>query len=350
MLGSAGGLMLCDTTGKHHGAQQHLSGEHFALDQDNMTISERGAVLALVSATQKANREWYLTASIVAKAGSALRLLAGDWQSLDEQLQVADLLRFIEPGDHEKYMQMVLDQETKGVTCLTVLDAAYPANLRRIYNKPPFLFVKGELVDTDRKAIAIVGTRKASDEGLKRARKLARELADRGVTVLSGLALGIDTAAHTSTLEAGGRTVAVIGTGIERVYPKENKTLAERVVRHGAVVSQFWPDAPPTKYSFPMRNVVMSGMSVGSVVIEASYTSGAKMQARLALDHGKRLFLIRSLVMQETWAQRYAERPRVTVVDGIDDVLRVVDAELDGMEDVAPNSDDEDRSQLNLFE
>lgn len=313
----------------------------------NVDIRERAAVLTLVSATKN---EWYMTAALIANAGSALRLLNRDWSSPEEQVRASDLLSRVKEGDLDRYVELIHEHEERGTRCITVLDENYPTNLREIYNKPPFLFVKGELLDSDRKAIAIVGTRKASADGLKRARKLARELADRDVTVLSGMALGIDTAAHTEALEAGGRTVAVIGTGIDRVYPKENVALADRIAEHGAIVSQFWPDAPPTKYSFPMRNVVMSGMSVGSVVIEASYTSGAKMQARLALDHGKRLFLVRSLVMQEPWAQRYVEKRGVTVVDSVMDVVRVLDAYEAGDTNGIVSTEEPERGQQTLFE
>ena len=114
----------------------------------------------------------------------------------------------------------------------------------------------------------------------------------------------------------------MMGTGINTIYPKQHSELAERIVeRGGALVSQFWPDAPPTKWSFPMRNAVMSGMAIGTVVIEASKTSGAKMQARLALEHGKRLFLLRSLVLREEWAQRYAANPATTIIESVDDVV-----------------------------
>jgi DNA processing protein len=144
------------------------------------------------------------------------------------------------------------------------------------------------------------------------------------VTVLSGLARGIDATAHQAALDAGGRTVAVMGTGIDRIYPAEHQSLAEDIVRSGALVSQFWPDAPPTKVSFPLRNVVMSGMAIGTVVVEASETSGARMQARLALEHGKRLFLVGSLVMHEDWAKRYAARPGTMAVDSVEDILDVL--------------------------
>ncbi len=207
---------------------------------------------------------------------------------------------------------------------VTVLDDDYPANLRLIFNLPPFLFVRGKLRRDDARSVAVVGTREASPEGLRRAGKLAALLVERKVTVLSGLARGIDTAAHQATLAAGGRTIAVLGTGILRTYPPENEELAERIVERGALVSQFWPDQSPARFTFPRRNVVTSGMGQGTVVIEASSTSGAKMQARLALEHGKQVFLLKTLVTTQPWAQKYVARGAVEVgdVDAIVDRLR----------------------------
>jgi DNA processing protein len=213
-------------------------------------------------------------------------------------------------------------RDQSGARLVTVLDRnEYPSNLRVIPSPPPFLFYRGELRRDDARSVAVVGTREATDAGRLRARHLAERLATDGVTVISGLAKGIDTAAHTATLMTGGRTIAVIGTGILRTYPKENAALADQVAEHGAVVSQFWPDSPPTRYSFPMRNAVMSGISQGTAVIEASATSGAKMQARLALEQGKRAFLMASLVTQEDWAQRYLRRGAIEV-SSVEDVLR----------------------------
>jgi DNA processing protein len=201
-------------------------------------------------------------------------------------------------------------------------------NLRKIYNRPPFLFVRGRLDLSDERSVAVVGTRQASPEGRQQARHLSEELVGRDVTVVAGLALGIDTAAHVAALDSGGRTVAVMGTGIDRVYPAENRSLAEAIPAHGALVSQFWPGTPPRRENFPLRNVVTSGIAMGTVVVEASSTSGAKMQARLALEHGKRLFLVEPLVLHEEWAQRYARRPGATVVTSVDDVVAILDAEV----------------------
>jgi DNA processing protein len=241
------------------------------------------------------------------KALAALAAAAGD---LTERQRVIE--------------QMLASIEADGVRFTTVLDDDYPTNLRTVYNLPPFLFYKGTLRPDDVRSVAVVGTRAPSPKGIDRAERMARLLVEAGVTVLSGLARGIDTAAHRACLDAGGRTIAVLGSGIRRVYPSENAELADRIADSGAVVSQFWPDSAPATYNFPRRNVVTSGMSQGTVVIEATATSGAKMQARLAIEHGKQVFLLHSLVTEREWAQRYLQRPRVHEVFDVADILRLL--------------------------
>lgn len=210
-----------------------------------------------------------------------------------------------------------------GARLTTVLDADYPANLRLVPNLPPFLFYRGALADTDARAVAVVGTRKASELGLRRAGRMARGLAEHGIVVTSGLAAGVDAAAHTATLDAGGRTLAVMGTGITKpVYPAQNRGLADRILAAGgALISQFWPTSPAATWSFPRRNITMSGMSLGSVVIEASSTSGAKMQARIAAEHGKQVWLLRSLADTQEWAAKMLADGRASRVDDLSDVL-----------------------------
>lgn len=290
---------------------------------DRAPLSERAAVLALVAATEG---EWYRTAALIEDAGSAVKVIQHDWAEfeavdVDEATALANRVR---DADVRRYEAMIERYESRGVRVVTVLDPDYPTNLRHIYNHPPFLFVRGELSEADNRAVAVVGTREASPDGLAQATTLARGLAEHGVTVLSGLARGIDSAAHRAALAAGGRTVAVMGTGIDRIYPKENEDLAAEILTSGAQVSQFWPTAPPTKFSFPLRNVVMSGMAIGTVVVEAGATSGARLQARHALEHGKRLFLVRSLVLHEEWARRYADRKGTMVIDSVEEVLDVL--------------------------
>lgn len=204
---------------------------------------------------------------------------------------------------------------------VTVLDDDYPANLRLIPNLPPFLFYRGDLREEDARSVAVVGTREASDLGIERAARMSRLLAQRDVTVVSGLARGIDTAAHRAALEAGARTIAVFGTGITQCYPAENRGLAEEITASGALVSQFWPSRSGGRDSFPRRNVVTSGISQGTVVIEASSTSGAKSQARIAIEHGKKVFLVHSLVTSQPWARDYVDRRGAIEVADVDEVV-----------------------------
>ena len=207
----------------------------------------------------------------------------------------------------EEFVQEQLDAAGRhGAALTTVLDEDYPVNLRLVPDAPPFLFYRGALVPADARSAAVVGTRKASQDGVSRAARMARGLAEAGITVVSGLAAGIDTAAHTATVDGGRRTVAVVGTGIAMpTYPAQNTALAERIVAGGgAVVSQFWPTDPPSRWRFPARNITMSGFSQGTVVVEASSTSGAKMQAQAAYRHAKTVFLLRSLAAAQPWAQQ----------------------------------------------
>lgn len=210
--------------------------------------------------------------------------------------------------------------EQAGIRMVCVLDAEYPSNLRMIHQHPPVLFMRGTGDERDTTSVAVVGTRQPTPRGIDQARQLATGLATSGIPVISGLAAGIDTAAHTAALEAGGRTVAVIGTGIDRVYPAQNADLQEDIAAKGLVISQFLPGSPPTKASFPMRNAVMSGYALATVVVEAAQRSGARIQARLALQHGRHVFLMRSL-LEHDWARDYAQRPGVTVVETADDVF-----------------------------
>ena len=291
--------------------------------------SEEAALLALTEAATAQKIHWYVVADLIETAGSARGIVERSFSSydLDDMATASALADELSSEVIERWeakLDEVLDAET---WLVTVLDEQYPSTLRRIYNRPPFLFVRGTLDTLDERSVAVVGTRRASPEGLAQARRLATELAGLGVTVVSGLARGIDSEAHTAALEAGGRTLAVMGTGIDGVYPKENANLARRIAAEGALVSQFWPGAPPRAQNFPLRNVVSSGIAMGTVVVEASGRSGARMQARLALEHGKRLFLVKPLVLQEDWARQYATRPGTTVVESVDDVLSVIDRE-----------------------
>jgi DNA processing protein len=233
-------------------------------------------------------------------------------------------------GDVETAAADLERWERAGIRMVSVLDAEYPSNLRMIHQRPPVLFLRGANDKRDATSVAVVGTRQPTAYGIEQARQLATGLVARDIPVISGLAAGIDSAAHTAALASGGRTVAVIGTGIDRAYPSQNAALQDEIATKGLVISQFLPGSPPTKVSFPMRNAVMSGYALATVVVEAAYRSGARMQARLALQHGRHVFLMRSL-LEHDWARDYAQRPGVTVVDNADNVF-------DGLQRLASES------------
>jgi DNA processing protein len=171
-------------------------------------------------------------------------------------------------------------------------DAEYPAALRAVDLPPPFLLVRGELRREDGLAVAIVGSRQGSAYGLRVAERLGADLGARGVTVVSGLARGVDTAAHRGTLGAGGRTVAVLGSGVDVVYPPENRRLAAEIMGAGAVVSQFPMGTAPLPHHFPARNRVIAGLTLGTVVVEAAERSGALITARLAGELGREVYAV----------------------------------------------------------
>ncbi len=171
-------------------------------------------------------------------------------------------------------------------------DAAYPAMLREIYDPPIVLYVKGSLSEKDKNAVAMVGSRQTTHYGIETARKLAYQLAYVGVTVVSGGARGIDTAAHQGALQAKGRTVAVLGNGINIVFPPENRELFERIAAQGAVVTQFPFNRKADKQTFPIRNRIVAGMTLGTLVVEANAASGALITANFATEYGRQVFAV----------------------------------------------------------
>ncbi len=179
-----------------------------------------------------------------------------------------------------------------GCHVLTQEDNAYPSSLREIYDPPTVLYVRGEIQSVDHRGVAIVGSRLTTPYGMDCGRKFAMQLAFAGVTVVSGGARGIDTAAHQGALKAGGRTIAVLGTGINIVFPHENAALFEQIAACGAVVTQFPFNRPPDKQSFPIRNRIVAGMTLGTLVVEANLTSGALITANMAVDCGRQVFAV----------------------------------------------------------
>jgi DNA processing protein len=190
------------------------------------------------------------------------------------------------------WVHRILDQvQQKGYQLITLQHPQYPLLLRHIADPPPLLYVYGCL-QPDADFMAVVGSRRCTGYGRNTTDQLCGQLASRGVTVVSGMARGIDTAAHKGALGAGGRTVAVLGTGLNRVYPAENLKLFHQIAENGAVISEFDLDARPDPHHFPQRNRIISGMSLGTVVVEAAQRSGSLITARLAAEQGREVFAV----------------------------------------------------------
>ena len=186
-----------------------------------------------------------------------------------------------------------------GCQVITLYDAAYPPHLKQIDTPPLVLYVKGKLVPEDALSISFVGSRNAKDYGRKVSYRLSYQIAQRGLTVVSGFAKGIDTAAHRGAFEAGGRTIAVMGNGLSLIYPATNKDLAEKITESGALISEFPMGAKPKPRNFPRRNRIISGLTLGTVVVEASNRSGALITARLAGEQGREVFAVPGEIFSE---------------------------------------------------
>ncbi len=219
------------------------------------------------------------------------------------------------------------------IKLITQEENYYPENLRNIPDPPLVIFVMGEPVSRDRYAIAIVGSRKSTDYGRRVADKLSRELAELGITVVSGLARGIDTVAHSGSLKAGGRTIGVFASGLDRPYPPENKTLIKKIIDHrGYVVSEFLPGVPPNKENFPKRNRLISGLSLGVIVVEAGPGSGALITANYALEQGREVFAVPgSIFSKNAEGTNNLIKNGARLISGIDDILEELAPKLKGL-------------------
>lgn len=278
---------------------------------------ERSAMVALLEDRPR-GLTWRQIADQVAECGSAEKVL--------EYLVPSDLFAEDHRVRLDRAAADIAGWEKSGIGVHTLLDDSYPAQLRDVLHMPPIVFTVGvRATDHDSRAVAIVGSRKASPEGLRRACRLATELGREGYTIVSGAAEGIDAASHTAALDTGARTVAVLGTGVRRYYPARNRDLQDRIAAAGMLLSQFWPDAPPTQYNFPLRNAVMSGYVTATVVVEAGERSGTRIQARNAVEHGRPVLLTEEVVRANAWARAIEGQAGVHVVRGISDVLSILE-------------------------
>ncbi len=222
------------------------------------------------------------------------------------------------------------------VALLAVDDENYPRPLREIHSPPIMIFVRGELQPNDRLAIAIVGTRHATSYGVRQAERLATGLSHAGFTIVSGMARGIDAAAHRGALLAGGRTIAVLGCGVLNVYPPEHDELAEQILQHGALISEAPPRSQPHSGLFPQRNRLISGLSLGVIVVEAAQRSGALISAEHAMEQGREVFAVPGPIDSRTSRGCHQLiRDGAKLVESVDDVLE----ELGPLVEATPRDD-----------
>ena len=213
--------------------------------------------------------------------------------------------------------------EELGATLISPWDERFPDRLREIYDPPPYLWMRGTLPEVDRPMVTVVGTRRCTDYGRAQAHHFGAELVRRGFTVVSGLAYGIDAAAHKGALDAGGRTIAVLGSGVGRIYPQKHTALAERITENGAVLSEYGLDAEPKSHHFPERNRILSGLSLGTLVVESYSKGGALITARLAVEQNREVFAVPGGVTKDSsrGTNRLIQRGHAKLVMEVEDLL-----------------------------
>ncbi len=253
----------------------------------------------------------------VARAGSARAV----WQHLPAFVQKrADAAEILAAWREVDPSAVLAGARSLGLTVLTACEPGFPALLREIPDPPPVLYVRGRLDEAP--SVAVVGSRRATPYGLAAAERLAFDLAQEGVTIVSGLARGIDSAAHKAALDGGGRTVAVLGCGADVIYPPEHRRLAEAIAAQGALVSEFPPGTPPLPGHFPRRNRIISGIALGVVVVEGAEDSGALMTVDYALDQGREVFAVPgSIFSPRSRAPHSLLRQGARLVEGAGDIL-----------------------------
>lgn len=266
----------------------------------------------------------------------------------DQLIAKSELKKYVQVTDEEidqakervqeSFAQLTLDD----VSVVTIKSALYPPLLKKIKRAPLVLFLRGIGDLMQMPCVSVVGSRAATQEGKLRAQKVAIALTENNYGIVSGLAKGIDTAAHTATIKAGGRTIAVVGTPIDKAYPRENASLQEKIAQGHLLISQFPLAQPVSKYNFPQRNYTMCGLSIATVIVEAGETSGALYQAKACIDEGRKLFIMQSLLENKalTWPAKYIDKGAIILKD-VETLLEHLKTALEGQ--------DEKTLQLSVF-
>lgn len=275
-------------------------------------LARFGSATAVMSATRGALKQ---VEGIGPKTAAAITTF-DDAESVDTQLERAAQL---------------------GATLITPWDDRFPNRLRTIYDPPALLWMRGTLTAADDRAIAIVGTRRCSDYGRQQAHRFAQELVRHGFTVVSGLAYGIDAAAHQGALDAGGRTLAILGSGVNRIYPSKHTKLARSIIEQGALLSEYALDAAPDASNFPERNRIVSGMTLGTLVVESHREGGALITARMAVEQNREVFAVPSALGRKAGVgtNRLIQRGHAKLVIDVADILDELNIATDETEGAA---------------
>lgn len=290
------------------------SGTAYSWNMENRA-DEMAAILGLLKLKGR-GESWGSIASDITMAGSAIALAQDRFH--DGLIPSPEVERVLDES-----RRLVDSWEENGLSYVTVLDDSYPERLRDIREMTPFLFYSGNLKRID-SGMSIVGSRNAPRRSRELAAEIARYLVTLNLTVISGLAEGIDAAAHSAALDAHGRTVAFIGTGIDKYFPPANTTLQEQISAYGLVLSQFYPQTAPTKQTFPMRNALMSGYGLATIVVDAGEHSGTRIQARLAGEHGRPVILTSRVAETTSWGRALHGEPNVYVAETLGDLKEAV--------------------------
>jgi DNA processing protein len=278
----------------------------------------------------------------------ALRMIEGI-----EEKTAESITSFYRSGAADAASRFADDQRVKmeraAARAVTLWDPAYPESLRNIYDPPPLLFYRGTLAEEDTHSVAVVGTRKPSPYGLLMAERFASALASMGLTVVSGLARGIDSAAHAASVRSGNRTLAVIGSGIDIIYPSENRSLADRIARCGAVLSELPFGSKPDAPNFPRRNRIVSGISLATLVVETPPGGGAMITAAMALEQGREVFAVPSAVSRSSASgtNLLIKEGKAKLTETVEDILVELSGRLTGVRKL-PRADD--AAEMTLFE
>jgi len=264
------------------------------------------------------------------------------------KIQKTHLSRIEEPTNWQKIKELISKYNIKHLTCL---NKKYPAYLQSIYDPPLVIFYRGELASlSDRRALAVVGTRKPSNYGKLMAKKISVKLSESGFTIVSGLAYGVDSIAHRAALESCRKTIAVMATGVDNIYPSGNQVLADKIIQNGAIISEYIPGSKAEKWYFPTRNRMISGLCMGCIVIEGSKKSGALLTAKFALDQNRDIFALPGDINRfQSEGPNYLIKIGAKPVTQVNDILEEYDVLLNMEEASLPVMDGDEKKILQII-